>query len=83
MSERGKERFTLEKERIAQGGSFVKSDGNDLLKVALLKRARRANRSHRSLKKSNRSNLLLGIKRGKASDKHMRNTNFSSESLVL
>ena len=60
-----KERFTLEKEQIAHGPTFLKSNGRDSLKIELLDRVTRANGSLCFLKKgdgakSDRSDPLLG-----------------------
>ena len=65
--------------QIAHCCSFVMSDGSNSLMVALLYRAMRANCSRCSLKKSdgaksNGSNSLLGIKKGKNCQKLTKNT---------
>ena len=64
---------------VAHGCSFVMCDGSNSLMVALLYRAMRANCSRCSLKKSdgaksNGSNSLLGIKKGKNCQKLTKNT---------
>ena len=66
-----KERFTLEKEQIAHGPAFLKSNGRDSLKIELLDRVTRANGSLCFLKKGN----------GAKSDRQERSTQNSGKAV--